>query len=145
MNWALWAKPVILALSRLKQEEQGFYVSPWSIVRPCLSEGKAYFICVCACLCSCIQKPENSLCCPSLEFLSTLFFETGSLTDLELTMEDSLADQGSLGIFPSPPPQRCDYKCALPSLAFSHELWESNLGPHSCKAGIFPMQEKFTL
>lgn len=75
-----------------------------------------------------------------------------SVTDLKLTKEDSPADQGAPGIFPSLPPKCGDYKCAPPHLTFSREPWGLNSGilttkpPFWCKKSLlFEFKKKIFL
>ena len=51
-----------------------------------------------------------------------LFFESGSLTSLELSRQARLADQAAPGIPLSLLPQCCDYKHMPPCLAFSYRF-----------------------
>lgn len=54
------------------------------------------------------------------QVLPTLFFETKSLTGLQLTMR--LGWPRGPQVYLSLPPQLWDYKCLPPKLDFSHEL-----------------------
>lgn len=77
--------------------------------------------------CACVE-------CRGLDqSLSALYFGIWSLTELGAVDSASAADQPASEVVFTPFPQRWDYRCAPPSLAF-YITWvkRSNLGPHVC-------------
>lgn len=100
-----------------------------NIGRLCFGKCSHMFMCVDKCAVKERGQPQVSF-----SGTSPMFFETRYLTGLEHTTQARLADQRSLGLTLSLPPQHWYYKSKCYNLVFSRGSWRSNSGPFIYKA-----------